>query len=84
MSRRFHFSSSRSDIITELTQNPKALLACLEYLRDQRYTGQVLIGFHHGRPKFVAFPSVQRIDLVGDPKPKSRPVLDTPQVSATV
>lgn len=84
MSRRFHFSSSRSDIITELTSNPKALLACLEYLRDQRYTGQILIDFHQGRAKFVAFPHVQRLELIPDPKHKSRVLLDSSLTGATV
>ena len=84
MPRRFHFSSSRSDIITELSANPKALLACLEYLYDQRYTGQILIDFQRGRAKFVAFPSVQRVDLAAVPVVKSRVELDRVAEGATV
>lgn len=74
MARRFHFSSSRSDMVLELTQNPRSFADVQAYLLDEHYTGQILVDFHDGRPKFVAFPSVERVPLT---PVRSRPALTT-------
>lgn len=63
MGRRFHFASSRSDHYVELSRNPRSFVDAMQYLADQQYTGQILIDLHAGRPRHIAFPAVERVEL---------------------
>ncbi len=63
MAGSFTFSPSFAALIVHLRENPDTVSALFDALYADRWTGQVLLNFRHGRPLTADFPRIERVPL---------------------
>lgn len=61
MSKHFHLTTSAASVVVELTSSPRQFDEFLRLLDHRRFTGQILVDFHRGKPRQVGFPQVARV-----------------------
>ena len=63
----FTFSPSIAALVVHLREHPDTISALLDALYADRWTGQILLNFHRGRPLTADFPRLERVPLKPPP-----------------